>query len=521
MPAGQGNVSLNYRWGIARAGGDVTTILTLPVEIFVEIFKLVGFLDILRIRRTCKYCHGITTAKFLWIHLFWECERLSPGILTLEKTLDFRQRAVLADHPWSSNRTILTSHFKTFYLVPGGRWLLVFYTDSRIIYHDLDSSEHNIKRDLVPDYARHTDANKVDFTVDIPDRLPIQRFKVAQYLREGRTTDNGEYQGIKIWNIEFVLEGHLVTGLRANCLNTIAVDSMLCYSVQGLSLRNEFLAFRATSELQVQRADIFVVDWKCVQDGSLDYPRRTLSIEAEAPVHLFPNERLATLSMTRMSVRDFSSLDYDHSMPEAYVDPTVRTVKRKPPKICSLKLQNHHSFQYVQLSAPFMSNHGVRFLALASGTIQAITIPDDLRIPGSSNSNLSVEKLIPVPPHALWPHYSFRYCFGSRHGILYHTDPTYRADRINPILLEYHPEQQFEKDYVPVEKSFPCRNELNMLEDVTRSISEHPPLVTWTSELASHNHLFDDGSGRLVVPFPTHFEVLDFALVYKEYQHTA
>ncbi|KAF9555325.1 hypothetical protein CPC08DRAFT_136263 [Agrocybe pediades] len=296
---------------------------------------------------------------------------------------------------------------------------------------------------------------------------------------------------------------------------------MLCYSVQGLSLRNEFLAFRATSELQVQRADIFVVDWKCVQDGSLDYPRRTLSIEAEAPVHLFPNERLATLSMTRMRVRDFSSLDYDHSMPEAYVDPTIRTVKHKPPKICSLKLQDYRRFEYVHLSAPFTSNHGVRFLALASRTIQAITIPDDLRIPGSSNSNLSVEKLIPVPPHALWPHYSLRYCFGSRHGIIYHTDPTYRADRIDPILLEYHPGQQFEKDNVPVEKSFPCRNELNMLEDVTRSISEHPPFFTWTSKLASHNHLFDEGSGRLVVPFPTHFEVLDFALIYKEYQHAA
>ncbi|KAF9555332.1 hypothetical protein CPC08DRAFT_766033, partial [Agrocybe pediades] len=256
MLVGHGDLSLDYP-RTAQAGGYVTAISTLPAEIFVEIFKLVGFSDILRIRRTCKYFHGITTAKFLWIHLFWECECLSPGILTLEKTLDLytskelehivmvwkstqigwrtadgmpsRQRAVHADHPWSSNRTIRTSYYETVYLVPGGRWLLVFYTDGRIIYHDLDSSEHNIKRDLVPDYARHTDANKVDFTVDIPDRLPIQRFKVAQYLREGRTTDNGEYQGIKIWNIEFVLEGQLVTGLRANCLNTIAVDSMLCY----------------------------------------------------------------------------------------------------------------------------------------------------------------------------------------------------------------------------------------------------------------------------------------------------
>ncbi|KAF9559234.1 hypothetical protein CPC08DRAFT_528450 [Agrocybe pediades] len=63
---------------------DVLTISTLPLEIL----KRLNLLDILRVRRTCKILHHATTAKPIWVDLFWECERLSPGILTLEKPLD-------------------------------------------------------------------------------------------------------------------------------------------------------------------------------------------------------------------------------------------------------------------------------------------------------------------------------------------------------------------------------------------------------------------------------------------------
>ncbi|KAF9557904.1 hypothetical protein CPC08DRAFT_764265 [Agrocybe pediades] len=220
---------------------------------------------------TCKYIHQATTAKPIWTHLFWKCERASPGSLALEKPLTMYsskelERVVLS---WESSRVgwhtrdgipsrqrtlhipndclhdiALSGEHYRHYLVPGGRWLLAFRIDGQISYYDLESAEYEKGRILVPGYIEKCGAiNDVSFSVDISDRLPLRDFKMAQHVHDDHY--HGLWPGygiIKIWHIDFVFEGHAVVGLRANCLKTFIV-SLTCNILKlTLSLRNHGMA---------------------------------------------------------------------------------------------------------------------------------------------------------------------------------------------------------------------------------------------------------------------------------------
>ncbi|KAF4620761.1 hypothetical protein D9613_000022 [Agrocybe pediades] len=511
---------------------DGLTITTLPLEILTEVLKNLDLSDLLRVRQVCRSLHRATTAKPIWIHHYRRCEGMSPGTLTLEKPIDLYsseelERAVLVwestqvgwrtkDGTPSRRRTITmadarscrqltwTEYFHDAYLVPGGRWLLVFQAEGEISYYDLDSVDYQTKRILVPDYVNAAPNTMVSFTVDASSSFPRQNFRLAQYVRENRNDLQGPiHRTIKIWEISSVLEGDDVTGLTATCLKTVQVDPALGDRRVLLSLRDRYLAI-AVSPATAKRWHYFIliVEWPLVEEGSLDYLRRVLNthLHAEGEIHLLSDERLMAF-IPELCLYDYSSAEYTTSTPEAgeYFDLT-------PPTQCkSLPYSNR-----TKISAPVLSQGCVWFLVTMDDVARVVTIPDNSRIPEakSSPTTFIAKDLIPLPyffPCRFW---TARYSFGRRFGILYADNIDTHACEL--ILLEYDVAKEFTSDYVPVVKSIPCGRIPSPVEQNGDEDQEQ----IWYDELPHRNVLFDEGSGRAVLPVSNRFEVLDFALVY-------
>ncbi|KAF4622088.1 hypothetical protein D9613_009449 [Agrocybe pediades] len=492
---------------------------------------------------TCKYIHQATTAKPIWTHLFWKCERASPGSLTLEKPLTMYsskelERVVLS---WESSRVgwhtrdgipsrqrtlhipndclhdiaLSGEHYKH-YLVPGGRCLLAFRIDGQISYYDLESAEYEKGRILVPGYIEKCGTiNDVSFSVDISDRLPFRDFKMAQHVHDDHY--HGRWPGygiIKIWHIDFVFEGHAVVGLRANCLKTFIVYLTCNILKLTLSLRNQYLAFAVEylytfKSYSAHRNHTTIVEWPLLRDMAQKYPRRVLytSLKAEE-IHLLPNGRLAVFTTDSVSVYNVSSIPLgENSMLfDAHADESERPYLTLSSP-CTLSCSGHSSLSPRIISLPFVSPDSVDFLVdELDAKLQSVTISSD----DFGDPRLTAKKLIQLPSHQWCKHWTTRYSLGRRRGVLYRWD--HKSAESSLILLEYDPEQGFEPDYVPVIKGIKSDiQEGKTDQDTSRQLSP----LQWKFEELAFDVLFDEASGRVVVPMDQRLEVLDFALMYK------
>ncbi|KAF4610706.1 hypothetical protein D9613_007290 [Agrocybe pediades] len=526
-------------------GGVATIIRTLPMEIFIAILEQVDFWDTLRFRRTCKTFHEITKAKAIWIHLFRECKRLSPGALVLEKPLHMYssnelERVVVvwkstevgwrsSDTNPSRHRTIpitctspscgsihcSTKHsYSGVYLVPGGRWLITFHPEGGMSYYDLESPDYEKQRPLVPNYLEigpDCDLNGITFTVDIPDRCrTIQNFKLAQYVHENpNSTRIGQYRPIKIWNVSVIFDGQEVCGLQADCLKTILVDIFMCSDIRvRLSLRDDLLAFGLrckpsgpTTRGRRRIEYIFVVEWANVEDGSSDYPRRTIYTKQQpqrdyfrqwdSEIRLLSNSKLARLSYG-LWLYDFSSLPYTNYIPAAEPDYPDAAPVLVYPFYC------RDSFAPV----PTLSQDSVWLLALKDTTLSRTTVrvPNDWGSPGEPEISTNDLLIASAPAHD-YSSDPFFCCFGTRRGVVQHRRRDY-GNVITLSLFEYDRDQPYAPDYVPAMKMFLPSKPCNLLEEYEGYFRREPPLM-------------DEGSGRVVVLRALRLEVVDFALVHK------
>ncbi|KAF9559209.1 hypothetical protein CPC08DRAFT_763435 [Agrocybe pediades] len=518
---------------------DRPNLTTIPSEIVIEILQHVDVLTVLQIRQTCRHLYELSTARPIWVNLLQECEHLFPGNVTLEKPLDMYsseelERVVLvvesAELGWrtsdgcpSRQRSIAvdawlghsSDYYKHAYLVPGGRWLVVFQAEGEISYYDLDSADHRKKTILVPDYIKPAPHNMTHFDVDVSyGSLTCESFKLAQYVCEDPDKPDGEiYRAIRIWDIVFVLEGQDVTGLRATCLKTILVDpEALDWSI-SLSLRNQHLAFSISPPDEgwfvpfVQY--ICVVEWPLVGDGSLDYPRRIIKTELRAgEVHILPNNRVSVYLPPSLHVYNYSALAYTDHLPEARLGHFRLTPSSECSFIsCSLD---------TTISVPFEVQGSVQFIIVTENSAQSASIPDGFCTPRSlSPGELSTEMLMPLPRHDYCEPWTARYSFGQHRGILYNFNSDDNC--IDFLLFDYDAEQEYEPGYVPVVKSVPVRKSFvgSPRQGISNRTGIPPPPQRRTSKLLFRNLLLDEGSGRVVVPFKERFGILDFALVHK------
>ncbi|KAF9547771.1 hypothetical protein CPC08DRAFT_715743 [Agrocybe pediades] len=509
---------------------DGSTLTTLPLEILTEVLKNLELTDLLRVRQVCRSLRRATTAKPIWIHQYEKCEGMAEGTLMLEKPLDSYSSEEL-EHVvlvWKSTqigwrtrnatpsrrRTITmkdgrpcryftwTEYFRDAYLVPGGCWLLVFQAEGEISYYDLDSVDYQQKKILVPDYVSASPKNMVYFTVDTSSASPNRSFRLAQYVREDPKDLGGSVRRtIKIWEITSVLEGHVVTGLTATFLKTIQVDPEVGDCRVSLSLRDGHLAFAVSPDIIKERQYyVCILEWLLVEDGSLDYPRRILNtyLDKENEIHLLSDERLITFKPA-LSLYDYSSIEYTTCPPEA-----TEYFLRTPPS----KRKNLSYCVNLKLSAPILSQGCVRFLVVMDDVAQVVTIPDNFEAE-SSPTTFFVKDLIPLPHFTCCRSWTARYSLGRRFGILF--EENHDTHACNLILLEYDAEKEFMPDYVPVVKSIPCGWILPPEEEDSDDDQE----PGWYNESPYRNVLFDEGSGRAVVPFENRLKVLDFALVHR------
>ncbi|KAF9559247.1 hypothetical protein CPC08DRAFT_751053 [Agrocybe pediades] len=510
---------------------DGLTITTLPLEILTEVLKNLELPDLLRARRVSRSLHRATTAKPIWVHHYRRCEGMSPGILKLEKPIDLYsseelERAVLVwestrigwrtkDGTPSHRRTITmkdarpcryftwTEYFRDAYLVPGGRWLLVFQAEGEISYYDLESVDYQKKKILVPDYVSAGLTNMVFFTVDTSSASPNQSFRLAQYVREDPKDAGGSiHRTIKIWEICSVLEGDDVAGLTATCLKTIRVDPDVSDQRVSLSLRGGHLAFAVSPAPLKNQYYICIVEWPLVEHGSLDYPRRILNtyLDKENEIHLLSDERLIAFK-PHLSLFDYSSIEYTTRPPEG-----TECFPCTPPS-------KHEKLPYcvnMKLSAPILSQGCIQFLVVKDGVAQVVDIPDNFEAE-LSPTTFFAKDLFPLPHFTSCRSWTTRYSLGRRFGILYEDNHWHGTHACDLILLEYDVEKEYVPDYVPVVKSIPCGWILP--PDEEDSDDDQEP--EWYNESPYRNVLFDEGSGRAVVPFENRFEVLDFALVHR------
>lgn len=160
------------------------------------------------------------------------------------------------------------------HLVPGGRWLLVVLENGQVCYYDLDSSAMERKH-LIDAQIEENDFAGVKMSVDMSNPVPISSFKLALHVSEYRANKPGAFQVIKIWGIDFVIEGQDVIGLKATLLKSLCMHQDTFHHIRVISLLGRDIAFSvscAGNSLDYT----FVVTWPDIKDESLDYPRKLL-----------------------------------------------------------------------------------------------------------------------------------------------------------------------------------------------------------------------------------------------------
>ncbi|KAF4621452.1 hypothetical protein D9613_000057 [Agrocybe pediades] len=471
---------------------DKPNLTTIPSEIVIEILQHVDVLTILQIRQTCRHLYELSTARLIWVNLLQECEHLFPGNVTLEKPLDMYsseelERVVLvvesAELGWrtsdgcpSRQRSIAvdarlghsSDYYKHAYLVPGGRWLLVFQAEGEISYYDLDSTLTNWMAKSIGQYEFGT------LYLCLKDRTLL---------------------------------------VCAPLVSRQFLSTRKPWIGASLSLRNQHLAFSISPPDEgwfvpfVQY--ICVVEWPLVEDGSLDYPRRIIKTELRAgEVHILPNNRVSVYLPPSLHVYNYSALAYTDHLPEARLGHFRLTPSSECSFIsCSLN---------TTISVPFEVQGSVQFIIVTENSAQSASIPDGFCTPRSlSPGELSTEMLMPLPRHDYCEPWTARYSFGQHRGILYNFNSDDNC--IDFLLFDYDAEQKYEPGYVPVVKSVPVRKSFvgSPRQGISNRTGIPPPPQRRTSKLLFRNLLLDEGSGRVVVPFKERFGILDFALVHK------
>ncbi|KZP21359.1 hypothetical protein FIBSPDRAFT_931761 [Athelia psychrophila] len=134
-------------------------LLSLPMELLEEVVKNLGWLELLRVRMTCKTLHDISKIRSVRVHLIKRAQACDPHHTPMDRAIEHYTGDELED--WAMRRLALVdqwpptcaqqsfkqrSAFLTYgaeqtILLPGGRWLVSSLEEGGLVVTDLDSPE--------------------------------------------------------------------------------------------------------------------------------------------------------------------------------------------------------------------------------------------------------------------------------------------------------------------------------------------------------------------------------------------
>ncbi|KZP19558.1 hypothetical protein FIBSPDRAFT_955434 [Athelia psychrophila] len=134
-------------------------LLSLPMELLEEVVKNLDWLELLRVRMTCKTLHDISKVRDVRVHLAKRAQACDPYHTHMDRAIEHytadeledwaMRRLTLVDQwpptcPQESFRqrsTYLAPGVELTVLLPGGRWLVSSLKEGGLVVTDLDSPE--------------------------------------------------------------------------------------------------------------------------------------------------------------------------------------------------------------------------------------------------------------------------------------------------------------------------------------------------------------------------------------------
>ncbi|PPQ94545.1 hypothetical protein CVT25_011964 [Psilocybe cyanescens] len=278
----------------AESEGTSVKLMSLPLELLLEILKLLVWKDILKVRRTCRYLAEVTRMRDIWLHLVHEHVLTNDIPPRLERPIEMHsspelERLLLlwksADcgletntlHP-ARERTFVTinNNAKTemVHLIKGGRWLLVTDQTAAVTYYDLDAETISGVQLIDDQKPRFDFLMAIDYNM----HSPFLEFMIAFSLHDTPawiySTDSRPYQPtIQIWRVSVVLDDtRHVVGLAATWIASFPHRPEIIMPT-SLSLLGPNIAFNAINGLEIYT---FVVDWTQASGNAFKYPWRVV-----------------------------------------------------------------------------------------------------------------------------------------------------------------------------------------------------------------------------------------------------
>ncbi|KAF8178424.1 hypothetical protein BJ912DRAFT_1045399 [Pholiota molesta] len=368
-----------FRWFCPRRNSALED---LPAEILVEIFKHMGWRDILAGRQTCKRLHEISTARPLWAFLFnrLSVELMAPPILEspidtytgaeLERTV---LRSISSDIRWTSSQPrvrsipITLDDLKEFtVLVEGGRWLLL--TSSRLVAgcvyaYDLDKSP-------IPEPLCIIDIGEADpeqlwlMAADVDHNEAQLTFNLCLIPYSTARESSLQYPtgGIHFYRVSLQGHGSDAT-LMARKLKTLQ-NGFRAYT-SASTLRGHYLA-RSFDFDDENDPCIEICNW-FLSDSSVHWKSYIVG-RIPKDLCLLPNNKLIVVLHEGIVLYNIANL---HSVPAGeIVNVSTRTIQSY------WKHRDTTQARHIHISKPYLHPHGTRLAIAMGGAIYGLTIAD-------------------------------------------------------------------------------------------------------------------------------------------------
>ncbi|KAF8166252.1 hypothetical protein BJ912DRAFT_1002810, partial [Pholiota molesta] len=384
---------LRYAYEISRwlSPRRTSALEDLPTEVLVEIFKHMGWKDILASRQVCKRLFEISTARPLWMCLLYRlsAELMAPPIL--ERPIDTYEggelehivlRRISSEVRWTSQlppraRNVpirINPGEDCTLLLEGGRWLLLISPprDCRRVYaYDLDkpsSQEPQCIIDLGEGSGNPQQSWLMEADVDPNEsQLTFNLCLIPRYTLEQYPAPSVYVPPADIHIYRLTLNGNRGEAmLMANKIKT---------------LRNEFRAISARSNLrgcylarhlnvyETASSSIEVCDW--VRSDDSTHLKLHIALKSGIPKHiaLLPDSKLVVVLGNDILLYDIANL---RSVPsgelanESMIQPMIQPY---------WKHLGSPMYEHTHLSKVYLHQHTTRMAVIVQGIVYGLVIP--------------------------------------------------------------------------------------------------------------------------------------------------
>ncbi|EKM75255.1 hypothetical protein AGABI1DRAFT_132396 [Agaricus bisporus var. burnettii JB137-S8] len=335
---------------------------SLPIEIVVEIFKLLHWKDLLNARQICTFLYNASKSREIWgnlirVHaaaahepptIFDKPMRMYNPIKLEERFL----RWMKTESTWLDGISLNERYIPDFshkflysHLLRGGRWLICSDSGGEVLYCDLESPETGFVSLIPYPISCQGEAKSMMAIEEDPEtetlsfKIALVHILVADYVKgpHGQPEVTGDSR-VDVWSGCVILdEDGQGMGLQVEQLASVRISLYLGQPLFGVSLRGPLIAFTVQWHLFDTRTyahDAIIIDWMSPRSQSQSFRRKTVNYRTDYAgngqkdeVMLLPEGRVLTVIPQGIRIYEHSHVPWssekrpvcvDMSIPEQY-----------------------------------------------------------------------------------------------------------------------------------------------------------------------------------------------------------